>query len=278
MKFSILIANYNNGKFFRDCYDSIILQTYKNWEVIILDDSSVDDSVTTIKELIKDDSRFLFYENVENKGVGFTKSKLIDLANGEILGYLDPDDALLPTAIERSVEVFRKDSKAVLTYSRFFSCDENLKPISSFKSAMQVPNGDETFFNCPIQISHFVCFKKETYLTAEKMNSDLKISEDQDLFLKLYEKGKVIFINETNYLYRSHEGGISQNENKTKSYEYWAKVIWSAMQRRGLTKINGKKIPLKYTSSTEIFNLLEYQNSVYYRIKKKLKIAFQSMF
>ena len=70
------------------------------------------------------------------------------------------------------------------------------------------------------------------------MNPELKISEDQDLYLKLYEKGKVVFIDETNYLYRTHEGGISQNDHKKKSYEYWAKVIFSAMKRRNLKTIN----------------------------------------
>ena len=110
------------------------------------------------------------------------------------------------------------------------------------------------------------------------MNHDLKISEDQDLYLKLYEKGKVVFIDETNYLYRTHEGGISQNDHKKKSYEYWAKVIFSAMKRRNLKTINGKKIPEKFTNSEEIFSLLAYQNSISYRIKKKLKILFQSLF
>ena len=51
MKFSILIANYNNGKFFKDCYDSILAQEYKNWETIILDDKSTDDSVEVIKKI-----------------------------------------------------------------------------------------------------------------------------------------------------------------------------------------------------------------------------------
>ena len=57
MKFSILIANYNNGKFFQDCYKSILQQTYQNWEVVILDDASTDNSVEVIKNIIQ--KRFL---------------------------------------------------------------------------------------------------------------------------------------------------------------------------------------------------------------------------
>lgn len=278
MKFSILIAHYNNARYFKQCIDSLVSQTYSNWEAVILDDGSKEDEKNIVKTLIEGDDRFKFFENANNQGVGFTKSKLIELATGEILGYVDPDDALLPTAIEKSISIFKKNQKAVLTYSRFMACDKDLKPIAPFKSAKQVENNNPYFFNCPIQINHFVCFKKENYEGTEKMNPELKISEDQDLYLKLYEKGKVVFINETNYLYRAHESGISQNENKKQSYEYWGKVIWNAMQRRGLTSINGKKIPEKYTSSQEIFDLLNYQNAIPYRIKKKLKILYQSLF
>lgn len=278
MKFSVLIAHYNNAEYFKECYQSLLDQTYENWEAIILDDASEEREKNLVKQIIEGDNRFKYFENNKNKGVGFTKSKLIELANGEILGYLDPDDALLPAAIEKSISIFKKNQKAVLTYSRFMSCNQNLKPISAFKSAQQVQNNDPYFFNIPVQIAHFACFKKEVYLTTDKMNTELKISEDQDLYLKLYEKGKVVFINETNYLYRTHSGGISQNDHKKESYEYWAKVIWNAMQRRKLKTINGKKIPTEYTSSKEVFDLLQYQNSIPYRIKKKLKILFQSLF
>lgn len=276
MTFSILIANYNNGKFFHDCYDSIISQTTSEWEVVIIDDCSTDDSVSTIKNKIKDDSRFRFYENKENKGVGYTKGKLIDLAEGEICGYLDPDDAIRENAIEASLKIFETKKNVVLTYSRLVKCDENLNPLTEFRSAMQVPNGDLNFFNCPVQIAPFVGFKKEVYLQCEKMNENLRIAEDQDLYFKMYEKGKVYFINQTDYLYRAHAGGISQNDNKQKSYNYFAEAIFSAMKRRKIKQINGKKIPDSYQNSQEIFDILEYQNSIFYRIIKKIRILFQT--
>ena len=88
----------------------------------------------------------------------------------------------------------------------------------------------------------------------------------------MYEKGAVKFIDETNYLYRTHSSGISQNKNKQKSYEYWGEVIYNAMKRRGLKKINGVAVPDIFNNAEEIFRLLEYQNSLPFRIKKKLKI------
>ncbi|WP_412850289.1 glycosyltransferase family 2 protein [Chryseobacterium sp. PMSZPI] len=278
MKFSVLIAHYNNAILFKDCYDSLLCQTYPDWEAIILDDGSLPQEKEYVKALIVGDERFKFFENEKNSGVGVTKSKLIELATGEICGFVDPDDAILPTAIESAINLFSRKKNVVLAYSRFMACDKDLKPIASFKSVKQVKNKDPYFFNYPIQIGHFTTFRKAVYERTEKMNPELRIAEDQDLYLKMYEKGDVYFINETNYLYRAHAGGISQNDNKAKSYDYFAQVVFDTMKRRNLKTINGKKIPEKYTNHKEIFALLEYQNGILYRIKKKIIITLQKLF
>lgn len=278
MKFSILIANYNNGKFFKDCYDSILDQEYKNWETIIIDDRSTDNSVEVIKGIIGNDERFKLYENDANYGVGVTKSDLIERSTGDICGYLDPDDIIKPKALKSAVEILQKKKDVVLTYSRLAKCDEHLNILTEFKSAMQVPNGQKYFFNFPIQIAPFVSFRKDVYMKTSRINRELKIAEDQDLYYKMYEVGKVEFINQTDYLYRAHEGGISQNHNKQKSYAYYAQAIWEAIQRRNLKEINGKAVPKDYKDPQEIFDLLEYQNKIPFRIKKQIKLRIQKIF
>ena len=80
-------SQYNNGKYFEDCYKSIMAQTYQNWEVIIVDDGSTDDSVGMMKKIIGDDARFKIEINQENKGCGFTKRRCVELAKGEICGF-----------------------------------------------------------------------------------------------------------------------------------------------------------------------------------------------
>lgn len=278
MKFSILIAHFNNSVFFKDCYQSIVNQTFANWEAIILDDGSEEHEKLAVQKLIANDTRFQYYENEKNSGVGFTKAKLIELATGEICGFLDPDDALTETAIETAMTHFIKDQSIVLTYSRLMFCDSDLKPQKTNSAAKQIFNDNLYFFNAPIIINHFVCFKKAVYEKTEKIDASKKIAEDQDLYLKMYEKGKVKFIDEINYLYRTHNRGISQNENKKKSYEYWGEVIFNTMKRRGLKTINGKKIPENFVDSQEIFDLLKYQTGLKYRLLSKLKSIFQTAF
>ncbi|MCS3530437.1 glycosyltransferase family A protein [Chryseobacterium sp. JUb7] len=270
-KVSILIANYNNGKYFKACYDSLIAQKYENWEAIIVDDDSKDNSVEIIKDIIKDDPRFIFYKNEINQGCGFSKRKCAELATGDFYAYLDPDDALLPDSISRSLEEFDKNKDLIATYSQLFFCDENLKPDKIFDKIKQVHN-NKYFFNCPIQISAFFVFKKEAYLKTSGINANLRTAVDQDLYLKLLEFGDAKFIKEPLYKYRLHSRGISQESSKQNAKDSFARVIYETMQRRGIKSINNNKVPDHYTNSEEIYSLLEYQTKPLFRLINKIKI------
>ncbi|AZA52063.1 glycosyltransferase [Chryseobacterium sp. G0201] len=272
-KISILIANYNNGKYFLECYNSIIGQTYQNWEVIIVDDASTDNSVEIIKSIIGNDNRFKLYQNPLNKGCGYTKRECMKYATGEICAYLDPDDALYPRALEESAEEYLFNNKIVATYSKMMMCDEHLNPQKTFSATKRIFN-DIYFFNCPIQFAHFFTFKREVYFKTKGINPELKSAVDQDLYLKILELGNVSFINENLYKYRLHADGISQHNSKQDAKDSFAKVIHEAMKRRGIKKIHGKNVPDQFTNADEIYKLLEYQTEPLFRIRNKLNIAF----
>lgn len=271
-KISILIANYNNGKYFEACYESIISQTYPYWEVIIVDDKSTDNSLNTIKKIINNDPRFKLYENETNKGCGFTKGKCMEYANGDICGYLDPDDALYPTALVRSVEEYINHPEIVATYSRMMMCDENLVADKTFSNTKQIYN-DEYFFNCPVQFAHFFTFRKDIYLKTEGINPDLTSAVDQDLYLKILDHGNPAFIDEDLYLYRLHPQGISQYKLKKEAKNSFAKVIYNTMKRRKLKRFNNVQVPKNYKDANEIFDLLHYQTKLLYRLKIKAKLS-----
>jgi len=271
IKFSILIANYNNGKYFRDCYDSLINQTYENWEVIIVDDASTDNSVEIIEAIIKHDPRFSIHRNISNRGCGYTKRKCMKYATGELCAYLDPDDALFTDTLEKTINEFIEND-IVAAYSQMMLCDENLIPDKVFAGTKQIYN-DRYFFNCPTQFAHFFAFKKETYLKTSGINPYLKSAVDQDLYLKILEHGNVKYIREPLYFYRLHSNGISQQNFKHGAKESFARVIHDTMKRRGITTINNKIVPELYTSSQEIYELLNYQTYRYYRLINKVKVT-----
>lgn len=228
---SILVANYNNGHYFKDCYDSLVKQTYQNWEVIIVDDCSTDNSVAVIKTLVGQDQRFKIYENNENKGAGYTKRRCVELANGEICGFVDPDDAIVESAIDVMVKKHQEEQLVSLIYSQFYLCDENLNIQKPWKTK-QVSNNSKDFFNFDGTISHFASFKKAAYFKTEGIDSYLQRAVDQDLYLKLYEVAEVLFLDEHLYMYRIHDGGISTIKNVNKaSYWHWVAAIKAAERR-----------------------------------------------
>ncbi|WP_027380938.1 glycosyltransferase family 2 protein [Chryseobacterium daeguense] len=267
---SILIANYNNGKYFQDCYESIISQTDDNWEVIIVDDCSTDNSVEIIKSLISTDERFKFFENEVNQGCGYTKRKCLELASGDFCAFLDPDDALVSHSLERCIQEFEKNDRIIAVYSQLVFCDGELNSNEVFSKIKQISNS-KYFFNTPIQLSAFFMFKREAYLQTEGIDPSLKNAVDQDLYLKLLEIGDAKFIEEVLYKYRLHSNGISQQRSKQSAKESFAKVIHKAMKRRGLQKIQNKDVPAEYTNYKEIYDLLDYQTKIPYRLMNKIK-------
>ena len=230
MKVSILVANYNNGKFFNDCYISIVEQTYDNWEVIIVDDGSTDNSVEIIRRIIKDHKNFKLFENDKNYGCGYTKRRCVELATGDVCGFLDPDDALVPIALEKMVLAYINQDY-VLVYSRHHKCDTNLNKTGTSKNGQILK---EDIFNLNYDITAFTTFLRKAYLQTEGINAYCKRAVDQDLYIKLLEIGKAKFINELLYLYRIHSMGIASNLNPEKAYFWHWFAIMKAAERRQL--------------------------------------------
>lgn len=234
MKFSILVAHFNNAVYFKDCYESIIQQTYTDWEVIIVDDCSEKQEKDALRELIRNDKRFFLYENEKNRGVGYTKNKCIKLATGDLCGFVDPDDALTHDALEKSIKAY-SNQNIIGTYSRFYICDERLTVQKLFPHSGRIKNGSKFFFNINFEIAHFFTFKRDQFINWNTIDESLSSSVDQDLYLKLYERGELVFINKSLYLYRIHSQGVSQHKGKKeKLYRNWHQVLYNTLTRRGI--------------------------------------------
>lgn len=266
MLFSILIAHYNNAHYFKQCYESLKKQTYQNFEIILVDDCSTDNSLEEIKEYTKGDERIKFFKNPENKGVGFTKKRCIEEATGEICGFVDPDDAITEDAIELSVKAY-ENNKCIATYSEVLLCDENLIFQRKYADTKKIKNGDPLYFNLKFEAAHFFTFKKEAYLKTEGINPNLTSAVDQDLYLKLYEKGDFYFIEKPLYIYRMHEKGVSQEKSKKeKLNKNWNTVLSDTLKRRNITKIYGKNV--SEIESLQHF-LIKKQNTLFKKLVKK---------
>lgn len=93
MKFSILIPAYNAEKYIVDCINSIKRQTFKDWECIIIDDGSVDNTYNIVLDNIRDNKRFIIKKQL-NQGVSKTRNELLKIAKGEYIVWIDADDLI----------------------------------------------------------------------------------------------------------------------------------------------------------------------------------------
>ena len=234
MKFSLLIANYNNGIFFKDCYDSIVSQTYTDWEVIVVDDRSTDDSIEVINNLIRDDKRFTLYVNDKNYGCGYTKHKCAGLATGEICGFVDPDDALVPNALQEHSLCYQQYNDHVLIYSGYFLCNEKLVSTGITSQSEIADTTDKYYFNLKGQVTHFATFVRNAYNKTSGIDEWMRRAVDQDLYLKMSEVGSFYFLDKPLYLYRHHTGGISNPKNGDTTYFWKWYAITQAAKRRDI--------------------------------------------
>jgi len=228
--FSVLIAQYNNGRFLQDAINSVKAQTYANWEIILVDDASTDNS----KELYKfyeEDDRIKIFFNEENKGCGYTKRRCVELAAGEICGFLDPDDLLMPNALEIMINLHEQNKQASLIYSNHIQTDRNLRKRIKVKPH---PIKSDSLMHCSGYVSHFATFKQSSYLKTQGIDAKFKRAVDQDLYYKLEEVGSIIYNNSYLYLYRIHDGGISVNNNRLAAFSWHLIAIIDACSRRNI--------------------------------------------
>ena len=101
VEISVLIPSHNVEKYIRECLDSIVNQTFKEMEIICIDDGSTDSTLDILNEYALKDSRIRVYENKENKGVGYTRNYLLSLAKGKYIYFMDSDDYLELDAFEK---------------------------------------------------------------------------------------------------------------------------------------------------------------------------------
>ncbi len=267
--FSVLIANFNNGCYLPEAIESVRSQTYSNWEIIIVDDCSTDNSDDIYRELEKD-GRIKIFHNDANKGVGYTKRRLCELAQGEIAGFLDADDALIDTAIEKMCEAHTQLKEVALIYSTFYICDTDLNILRKSSYQEAIPAGN-TYLDCSLgRVSHFASFKLQYYKLTEGINPSFILAEDQDIYFKLEEVGALFFIDEPLYRYRMNSKGVSQTDSDAPIA--WGLIAkYEACKRRGLD-------PAKYflpviRGEKNIISF--YENSRDYKIGKIFLLPYR---
>ena len=213
---SVIIPVYNRADILSRAILSVVKQTYENFELIIVDDCSTDNT-GTVTRAFKDD-RIIYIRHPQNKGAAAARNTGMSKAQGELVAFLDSDDEFLPEKLEKQVEVFKKlseDTGLILSnlcilgkHKRFYVSEQiasgYVLPSSSFPASIFLPPSTWMLRkNCIVQVGQF-----------DEMIFGI---EDADYFTRILQKFRVYFLNQT--LSIKH---ISVRTQKRQfSYEYF---------------------------------------------------------
>lgn len=207
---SVIITSYNYGHFLQQAIDSVIDQTYADFELIIINDGSVDDTEAVV--LSNSDQRIRYYYQ-ENLGQPKAKNKGIEFATGEFLAFLDADDVWLPDKLEKQINLFSNLDVGVV-YSR----RKWITSVGSFVS------GNERLLHRGwildyIFVDNFVCFSSSVIRRSflDKVgffDENIPMGIDYDLWIRLASVCKFDFVDEPLVQYRIGHSNLSQNTIK----------------------------------------------------------------
>ena len=129
VKVSIIMPSYNYALYIKKAIESVLSQTYKNWELIIIDDASTDNSLSIINEYLKNDSRVKLIINDKNIGLCASLNKAIQLADGEWIAFLESDDEFLPESIEEKIKAAKLGTDFIYTDVELFQDKDRKKEL-----------------------------------------------------------------------------------------------------------------------------------------------------
>lgn len=213
---SIITPSYNSERFISQTIESVLAQTYQNWEMIIVDDVSLDNANKIIEEYVKKDSRIKLIKLEKNGGPAIARNKAIEVARGRYIAFLDADDIWYENKLEKQIE-FMNEKKLALTYSSYDLIDEEENELGSFMTKDRVTYCDLLKTNSIGCLTAIYDIKK---LGKVFMPNIIK-RQDYGLWLKILKKIDYIEgISEPLAKYRIMKNSVSSNKLVA------AKYVW----------------------------------------------------
>lgn len=224
---SVIIPTFNRREWIGECLDSVLNQTYKNFEVIVVDDGSTDGTVEWLAAQPKYDAIVVHRQG--NSGASVARNNGIETAKGELIAFIDSDDALLPNHLEKAVEVFEKFPETGL-----FCCDSKMidadggllfggktwhQNLAEYKN-IQVKSGFRTLEDLFLFSNCFPGFtlRKEVFEKLGGFIQSIFPADDYDLALRVAGSHyKVYYLHEPLCLRREHDGQCSGIQNSVKT-------------------------------------------------------------
>lgn len=207
---SIITPTYNCGKFIGETIQSVLNQNYKDWEMLIVDDCSTDNTREVVEGF--NDPRIKYYCLDKNSGAAVARNKALEMARGRWIAFLDSDDLWKPNKLERQIK-FMKENGYGFSYHEYDEIDEASKPLSVTVSGKKKVGKWGMFACCwPGCLSVMWDAEKIGLIQIE----NIKKNNDSAMWLKAIKKEKCYLLNENLAQYRRRTGSITPPDTLTK--------------------------------------------------------------
>ena len=217
---SIVLPIYNGEKYMRESIESIIMQSYHNWELIIVNDCSTDNTAEIANEYVKKDKRIKYYKNDNNMRLPRTLNRGFSLSKGDYLTWTSDDNLFKQGAFEKMVDALKKDN-ADFVYASYETIDENgnyLDYVQTNKMGKYEIIGHNVVGAC-------FMYTRKVYETIGDYDDNYTLVEDYDYWLRIFAKFNVTNIEEVLYSYRFHSGALTSTERAEKINSVCEEVI-----------------------------------------------------
>lgn len=266
---SIIIPTYNRAHLIGETLDSVLKQTYTNWECIVVDDGSADDTETVVMDYVNRDTRFQFHKRPEKykSGGNGARNYGFDVSKGEYVNWFDSDDLMLPDAIQSKLDAFEENIDFVIGNSLNF--DEEGSISRPYELDYTIPITAENFINQTIGwITNDVLVKRE--VIQIRFNEQLKSGQEYNFFSRLLfitNRGK--YLKKDVSKRRIHKGSIQVklSSSKQKTLQLLANEIflWNDIKEKANRNIKSRilKRIIRFSSeTTATFSLPNYLVSI----------------
>lgn len=235
-KVSIILPTYNRAYCIERSIDSILSQTYPEFELLVIDDCSTDDTENLVANVVKSDERVRYFRQSQNRGVAAARNEGIRQAAYSYIAFQDSDDEWKTDKLEKQMRVFAEKPDIGLVYCVFEGRKQDgtyvrIPPDSMEKSSLQ---GDmyQLLLQCNVIDAPTAVVRRECLEQRGLFNEALSCLEDWELFLRIAKEWAIGYVDEALLCSDIHEGGVS---SRVGSY-FQARCMMIAEHRAALAE------------------------------------------
>ena len=282
---SIIIPSYNRDNLIRESLDSVLAQTYLNWECIIVDDGSTDGTNSILKEYSIIDNRFIIVSKpVElRQGASVSRNLGLKFARGEYIQFLDSDDILAEDKLEKQIISLKKENKKTISVCKTHCFKEKKDDVILDIDRLDYRDfsTSEEYFDVIGEIGGY--YAPESFLISKELidfsghwNENLTLNDDGEFFFRIiHNSNKIVFINDTFVRHRENTGN---NLSMLNSFQKATSLVnsWKIIEILYITKYNelnskylDKKKCAVYNELKRTYPMLIRQNKLFFLNQKK---------